>query len=550
MKRLTPLQRTGLYCRSSVWRRGEPPRLVASRGLAHFRLVGQASLIASTSSPSSTSTSTFNSGCSSSFLLSSPLSNSKWYRTTVPSLEQPPDNKGSADYVHKLLSSDPQKVDTEFLYHSQTTGQLLFALSILRLCMSPFIVETGPKILAWAEGKGVAAPIYWFMKRTFFRHFCAGETNEEVHQTIQRYLSSGIRSYIPDCSVEDSLTEEAWQKNTQDTLALMQLCSRPPNKGQVFFVPIKITALCSPTLLERMTSNILYRQERPALAGPAPVWLGEESYHKSSAFPLYAVKVPEEPPLPLTPEEEAEFSALMQRLRSLCQTARDCELAIFLDAEQTYRQPAINHISRLLAREFNHKHPDHGGRAIVHNTFQLYLKENLENLRRELQHAKQNGYILGAKIVRGAYMHSESIYSVDNLCPIPFHNSKERTDKEYNDAIPLLLDNLQDASLVLATHNIKSIRECLKEMEQRGLSNSHPRIHFAQLMGICDGVSLALAKVGLNEHKLLPYGPIRNVMPYLVRRMQENSSIFGGIQRERALMRKELRRRLLPSLSQ
>jgi len=181
--------------------------------------------------------------------------------------------------------------------------------------------------------------------------------------------------------------------------------------------------------------------------------------------------------------------------------------------------------------------------TLIYNTYQMYLKGGLDNLKKDIQYAKEHNYKLGAKVVRGAYIVHEKERASRLKIADPIVPSKHIVNIQYNQAVNLILENMDNSGLVVATHNTESVQNLCQQMQVHNILKSHPRIHVAQLMGMAEHLTLALAQNGYNVCKLLPFGPVQLVMPYLIRRMQENKDITGGTQLERQLLWDEILRR-------
>lgn len=366
---------------------------------------------------------------------------------------------------------------------------------------------------------------------TIFHQFVAGESISDVHAVAQRLQACGVRCIV-DHSVEELDAEHERQKNLEAKLGLLGTLSSELGTA-CSFVPIKLTSLISPTLLERLTDGS--RAED-----------GDSLDGATQAASLSAT-------------ERAELGKSVDGLRELCGGAARAGVPILLDAEQTHRQPAIRLIARELAREFNSSSSSSSdtaaagvdrcatsahGTPIVFDTHQAYLVGAAERLAAELEHARRGGYTLAVKLVRGAYRHGEAQRDVRALQP-----SKEHTDDEYDRCARLLLDAATEeaprAAVLLATHNRPSIEAVTSTMRERGLPLTHPRVHFAQILGMADDLTLSLGLDGFNAHKLTPYGKFSEVLPWLLRRLEENHDALGAAADERPLLRAELGRRLL-----
>jgi len=273
-----------------------------------------------------------------------------------------------------------------------------------------------------------------------------------------------------------------------------------------------------------MTPHVVYQQSNPSYVVP---W----NTKATSVLPEME---------PFTPQDITEYNELMSRLRQLIGVADSSNMRMLTDAEQTWRQPAIDYITLDLFRIGNQSKP------IIFNTYQCYLTETLPKLQRHYETAMKEHFYLGVKIVRGAYIVAESQRALELNYKNPIVSSKVSADSNYNAGVSFLLGEIaknKKISMVIATHNLGSvIRACQKIREQR-LPENHSDIHFAQLKGMADHLTLGLSYTNFNANKLLPYGPVKAVIPYLTRRLQENRDILGGTMVERHLIWKELKNR-------
>ena len=210
---------------------------------------------------------------------------------------------------------------------------------------------------------------------------------------------------------------------------------------------------------------------------------------------------------------------------------------IFIDAEESWIQDSINRLATEMMERFNQQRP------IVYNTIQLYRTDRLQHLRNARREASKNGYILGMKLVRGAYMEKERERAAQMGYPSPIHEDKQSTDEDYNAAIEYCLKHLDEVAFVNATHNEESAQLLAKRMYDANIPHNHPHIFFSQLYGMGDNISYVLAKNGYNVTKYVPYGPVADAIPYLIRRAEENSSAAGQMSRELDMLTRELRRR-------
>lgn len=243
----------------------------------------------------------------------------------------------------------------------------------------------------------------------------------------------------------------------------------------------------------------------------------------------------------LNPDENSAYVRLKLRLEKICQCAYDLKVRIFIDAEESWIQGIIDELAYEMMERYNIESP------IVFNTYQLYRNDSLEALKSAYLTARQKGYVLGAKLVRGAYIEKERMRARENEYFNPIHTTKEATDKDYNAAIDFCLEHLEYIAICLGTHNEYSSQYCAKKMQKLGLPNNDERVWYAQLLGMSDNISFNLAKAGYNVAKYVPYGPIEAVLPYLIRRAEENTSIAGQSSREFLLVKRELKRRKIGS---
>lgn len=242
----------------------------------------------------------------------------------------------------------------------------------------------------------------------------------------------------------------------------------------------------------------------------------------------------------LNQDELLELRNLCIRIEKIADSARKHNVSVLIDAEQSYYQKAIHFLVQSLYRKYNKTTP------IIYGTYQLYMKSTLGSLKADVEAANKEGFVVGAKIVRGAYMDSEREHALLMGIDDPINDTIEATHDAYNSAIKVMLDEIQKntgSALMIATHNEASILLAAQLMEERGISPSYDKVYFAQLHGMCNHVTLSLAKNGYNSCKYVPFGPIKSVIPYLIRRMVENKGFVGKSHEERDLVKAEILRR-------
>jgi hypothetical protein len=352
-------------------------------------------------------------------------------------------------------------------------------------------------LVAAIDAKGLskipAAAFLWGAKHTVFKHFCAGETLSDC-QGLANSLSKANVRLIVDHSTEEMEDEAAWVENLEAKKTLLEELKTSLGENAVF-VPIKVTALASPKLLETMTELI---QQNKA-------WMSTSCDAQSIVSQLDA-------------DEQHLYDSAMANLRELCAQAQRIGIPLLFDAEQSHRQPAIDLISVELMAQFNAV----GDRPVVYNTFQMYLRHSLDRVQRDLSLAQQRKFVFAAKVVRGAYMASETERAEAlGHTESPIVSSKEHTDAQYDAATRMIIEQIgqsmsaSDAAtsaIVVATHNGASVESAIKEMQKHSVRADHPHVHMAQIMGMCDGLSLRVGLAGHNSLKLVLFGDFDQVL--------------------------------------
>jgi proline dehydrogenase len=239
----------------------------------------------------------------------------------------------------------------------------------------------------------------------------------------------------------------------------------------------------------------------------------------------------------LSVDEQLAMQKVKERLVKICSRALESGVPVLVDAEETWIQDTIDSMVYEMMMQFNCE------RTVVYNTFQMYRTDMLKNLKEAFHNAAMHQYYLGAKLVRGAYMEKERERAKEQGYESPIHPDKEATDAAFNRALGFCVDNKQRISLMCGSHNEYSNYYLTILMQKHSMAPDDPRVWFAQLYGMSDNISFNLAKAGFNVAKYVPYGPVRSVMPYLLRRADENTSVAGQSSRELILIQKELRRR-------
>lgn len=335
-------------------------------------------------------------------------------------------------------------------------------------------------------------PVEGLIRATVFDHFCGGINEEDCLPVIDKMYSKGISSVL-DYSVEGKENETQFDMALNKTLEIINFAS------QKDALPI---AVFKPTGFGRIS---LYEKKGKGLI--------------------------------FTEAEEQEWDRVIERFDETCKLAKEKDVLIFIDAEESWMQDAADAITEEMMRKYNTVKP------IVYNTLQAYRWDRLDYLKLLNERAKNQGFKLGMKIVRGAYMEKERERAKKNRYSSPICIDKEATDKNFNDTLTYILDNLNDISLCIGTHNEASSYLAMVIMQEKNIAKTDKRVWFGQLYGMSDHISFNLATAGYNVVKYVPFGPVKDVMPYLIRRAEENTSVAGQTSRELNLLKEERKRR-------
>ena len=342
------------------------------------------------------------------------------------------------------------------------------------------------------EALRLKLPVRQLIKNNLFNHFCGGESIEDSIKTIQ-FLSGFNIGTILDYAVEGEKNADGFDHTAQEIIKTIYRANGDKN---IPFCVFKPTGMASIDLLEKIQSG------------------GE-----------------------LTAEEQESHKKIWERWDHVCKTAFDYNVKIFIDSEDSFIQEPIDEMVNRLMKMYNKK------KAIVGNTYQLYRVGMLDNLTKAYELSLKENYFLGAKLVRGAYMEKERERAQEKGYPDPIQPNKQATDDAYNDALKFCILHIDRISVCSGSHNEKSNYLLASLMNEHRISNNDERVYFAQLFGMSDHISFNLAKAGYNVVKYVPYGPVEAVIPYLLRRAEENTSIAGQSSREYLLIKKEIRRR-------
>ena len=380
--------------------------------------------------------------------------------------------------------------NTELAFASKSDNQLRKAYYLFKIVNNNTIASIAT--FSAKLGLGVRLPIKGIIKKTVFEHFCGGETIDECKQTSEQLAQFNVKSIL-DYSVEGKATEEAFDHTLAETLRTIENARGNENVPYAVFKP---TGIGSDKLMEKAQ-------------------LGNE----------------------LTKEEADALERLKARYETLCQAAYDNDVRLLIDAEHSWYQDFLDDLINGLMEKYNKE------RAIVFNTYQMYRWQSLDNIKKAHNLATHKGYFLGAKLVRGAYMEVERERALEKGYKDPICIDKKATDESYNGGLRYIVENINNIELFNGSHNEFSNYYITELMATAGLANDDKRIWNVQLFGMSDNISFVLADAGYNVAKYLPYGPVKYVMPYLIRRAQENTSVGGQSSRELTMLSEEMKHR-------
>lgn len=406
-------------------------------------------------------------------------------------------------------SSDISFENTENAFAYKTDKDLKKADFLFSSMSYSSLVKLGTKLTPWAIRSGL--PVKGIIRNTIFSQFVGGETLEET-AAVAKKLGQYHVQVILDYGVEGGEDgEKGFDHACDEFIRVINYAATQPN---IPFMSIKVTGLAPLRLLEKLDHSV--------------------ELNAGSLMKRYAKAIES-----LTEAEKEEWKLVQHRMARICKVASEKNVGVLIDAEETWIQDPVDVITILMMEQFNRE------KVIVYNTLQLYRHDRLQFLRDSLEAAEMRNFMLGAKLVRGAYMEKERKRAEDFGYPSPIQPDKEATDKDYNAGLEFCIEHIERIALIVASHNEYSNLFTTQLLQQKNLPLNHPHIHFSQLYGMSDNITFNLAKAGCSVSKYLPFGPIKDVIPYLMRRAQENSSMSGQTGRELGLIKKEMKRRSL-----
>ena len=381
--------------------------------------------------------------------------------------------------------------DTEIAFKYKSDKDLKRAYRLFKLVGKSWLVRLGKWFTPIAFK--LKLPITGLIKATVFRQFCGGETIDECEGAI-KILNDFNVGTILDYSVEGKIKEEGFNETCNEIIATLK---KAKGNSAIPFAVFKVSGISRHGLLEK---------------------LNDASNE-------------------ITMDEKREFDAVFKRVDKICNYAKTSGTPVFIDAEESWIQNSIDRLANAMMHKYNSE------KAVVFNTIQMYRHDRLDYLKKCLAHAKLKNYKLGVKLVRGAYMEKERERAAEMNYPSPIQPDKISCDNDFNVALNVLLSNIENCAVCAGTHNEESSLLLTELMDKFGIDKSDNRIYFAQLLGMSDHISFNIAHHGYKVAKYVPYGPVKEVMPYLLRRADENTSVAGQTGRELTLLSLELKRR-------
>ncbi|MFN7118246.1 MAG: proline dehydrogenase family protein [Saprospiraceae bacterium] len=388
----------------------------------------------------------------------------------------------------KMLHAKVSFDNTQTAFADKNNRDLRRIYYLFKLMNYPALLKFGMNLI---ENTIQWRWVQFIIRDTIFKQFVGGETLEECAQTAQHLRQSNIHTYIA-YSVEGKKMEAEYERTTAETIETINFAQ----KHDIPFAVFKVTGLAEFALLEKVQSGA-----------------------------------------PLSDAEKAAFERVRARVDRICRRGYETKVRVLVDAEETWIQDVIDALANEMMEKYNKE------AAIIYNTIQMYRKAGLSLLQKSYERAVEKGYYLGVKQVRGAYLVKESERAARLGYENPINPTKAATDKMYNDALRFTLQRLDRIALLAGTHNEESCYELMQLTEELNIPTNHPNIFVGQLYGMSDNISYNMAKAGFNAIKYVPYGSVKDVIPYLFRRAQENSAIAGQGNREYHLVNKEVQRR-------
>ena len=380
--------------------------------------------------------------------------------------------------------------DTAIAFRQKSDRELFLSFLIFWLTKSPFLVKFLSRAARFSLAIGL--PIKPLIKSTVFKQFCGGETKAEYTKVIDSLAGSSIGTIL-DYAVEGIEDEDGFEATNQELIHIIRQSRSNPD---IPCTCMKMSAIGSSDLFQKITS-------------------GEE----------------------LSDTQDREWLSLKRRLGEICAAAHQSDKPIYIDAEESWVQGAMDSLAEEMMAKYN------TAKAIVFTTLQMYRWDRIDYLKQLITDAESGSYRLGIKFVRGAYLEKERERALLHGYASPINATKEDTDRDFDEAVRLSMEHIDVVEICVGTHNEKSCRLMVDHMREHELPNNHPHIYFSQLFGMSDNISFNLAHAGYNVSKYLPFGPLESTLPYLTRRAEENTAIAGQMSKELEVLIKERERR-------
>jgi len=380
--------------------------------------------------------------------------------------------------------------NTQVAFSLKSDTELDRAYFLFKLIDSEPLVRIGTAVTNFAIKAHL--PVEGLIRATVFDHFCGGVSENDCLPVVDKMFTKGVSSVL-DYSVEGKEEEEQFDAALEMTLRTIEFAEE---KQSIPFAVFKPTGFGRFELYEKIGAKMT-----------------------------------------LTATEQEEWNRVVERFDKVCKTAHDKNVALLIDAEESWMQDAADEVVTQMMKKYNKE------KAIVYNTLQMYRWDRLDYLKQLHEQAKAEGFFIGMKLVRGAYMEKEIKRAGEKGYASPICASKQATDDNYNAAVLYMVEHLDSMAIFAGTHNEDSSYMLMDLMEQKGIARNDERVFFGQLYGMSDNISFNLAANGYNNAKYLPFGPVRDVMPYLIRRAEENTSVAGQTSRELTLIKTERNRR-------
>lgn len=396
--------------------------------------------------------------------------------------------------------------NTEIAFAHKTDKELKQSHWLFSLMARPWLVKWGTKLAPWSMRIGM--PVKGLIRNTIGRQFIGGESLEETIPVERKMAQYNVKAIL-DYGVEGKEGEANYDQACDEFIRVINFAASQPS---VPFMSVKVTGLARFALLEKLDTLM----------------------HTSSGTLLERYEAALQQ---LPTEEKLEWQKVNQRMRWICDAAAKANVGFLVDAEETWIQDPVDALTMLLMEEYNRS------KLVIYNTLQMYRHDRLNFLYESYHTAKENGFLLGEKLVRGAYMEKERKRAAEKGYPSPIQPDKVATDRDYNDAVRFCIEHLDRIGVIVASHNEYSNILTTEILQQNDWPLDHPHVHFSQLYGMSDNITYNLAKAGCSVSKYLPFGPIKDVVPYLMRRAEENTSVGGQTSRELNLIEKEMKRR-------